>query len=108
MHAATRSQFLKWLAATKSILCVDRREHCYPNCLTPPKKCSRRNRRKRYEQPASALADPQNQSRFTVTLSDRQFVLDMYRPIFAKTRRKRKKRKTGIVVPISLPLEPAA
>jgi hypothetical protein len=55
-----------------------------------------------------ALADPQNQSRFTVTLSDRQFVLDMYRPIFAKTRRKRKKRKTGIVVPISLPLEPAA
>ena len=41
LHAATRSQFLEWLAATQSILCVDCGEHCYPNCITHPKKCSR-------------------------------------------------------------------
>ncbi|HET7207159.1 MAG TPA: hypothetical protein VFI95_11345 [Terriglobales bacterium] len=92
LHAATRSQFLKWLAASLGLLCADCGEHCYPNCITHPKKCSRRNRRKRYEQPASALADPQNPSRFTLALSDRLFVLDMYRPIFEKVRRKRKPR----------------
>ncbi|HET7440174.1 MAG TPA: hypothetical protein VFJ47_02645 [Terriglobales bacterium] len=108
LHAATSNEFLHWLAATQSILCADCGKHCYPNCLTPPKKCSRRNRRKRYEQPASALADPQNPSRFTLALSDRLFVLDMYQPIFDKTRRKRKPKKSSSVTPISAPLEPAA
>ena len=108
LHAATRSQFLKWLVASQSILCADCGEHCYPNCITPPKKCSRRNRRKRYEQPFSALADPQNQTRFTLALSDRLFVLETYQPIFEKVRRKHKPRTSPSSVPISPPLEPAA
>jgi len=40
--------------------------------------------------------------------SDRLFVLDIYRPIFQKVRRKHKPRKTGVIVPISPLLEPAA
>jgi hypothetical protein len=108
LSSLSRVEFLNWLPASLGLLCIDCGSHCYPNCMSAPKKCSRRNRRQRYEQQFSALADPQNQTRFTVAEADRRFVLDMYRPIFAKTRRKRKKRKTGIVIPISLPLEPAA
>ena len=88
----SKAEFLNWLAASLGLRCIDCGVHCYPNCITQPKKCSRRNRRKRYEQPASAHADPQDQSRFTLALSDRLFVLDMYRPIFEKVRRKRKPR----------------
>ncbi len=96
LHAATSSEFLQWLAATQSILCADCGKHCYPNCLTPPKKFKDvvRCKRKGYRPPASPLADPQNQTRFTLATSDRLFVIHMYQPIFEKVRRKRRyKRK---------------
>jgi hypothetical protein len=102
------SELLDWLAASLGLLCIDCGSHCYPNCKSAAKHHSRRNRRQRYEQPASALADPQNQSRFTVTQADRLFVLDTYRPIFEKVRRKRKPRTRPSVIPLAPSLEPAA
>ncbi len=103
LHAATNSEFLHWLAATKSILCADCGEHCYPNCLTPPKKFKEvvRCKRKGYRPPASPLADPQNPSRFTLTHSDRLSVIDMYQPIFEKVRRKRRYKRKQALLPVT-------
>jgi hypothetical protein len=54
-----------------------------------------------HEQPASAFADPQNQTRFTVVHSDRLFVLETYRADLCEGSPQTQSKKEN---PVSFPL----